>query len=233
MRLVLQPPRWWWLAIAHEHERRREAAQTLRLATECDVPMYGLGDEWQGSREARIGFCHASFRRGWLGLRLQDGPLIVDELRAYHEAEGKTLIVTSHREGEEVDTARLVNNFLSISWVIDQRQPASTESEDDERAPSRSRPASSTLDRDWRAFEVRVDGAPARFQRLSMAGHWLALGTMNDHLVSIEGHGVVAEDLRLSRVTNPSAWVSRPCPATTGRTIVELGDRLGDLLGLP
>ncbi|HXY44468.1 MAG TPA: hypothetical protein VEH29_09795 [Acidimicrobiales bacterium] len=235
MRLVLRPPRPWWLAIANEHERRREAAQTLRLAMECDVPVYGLGDEWQGSRDVRIGFCHATFRRGPFGLRRQDGPVVIDELRAHHEGPaGEVLVVTSHRPGSTaVDSSRLVSNFLSISWVIDHREVAPTRKDEEPDGPSRSSRASAAVDPDWRTFDVRADGVPAQFRRLSIAGHWLALGMVEDYVVSVEGHGVAADHLCLSRVTDLPAWVGRRDAPTAGRAIVELGDRLGDLLGLP
>jgi hypothetical protein len=168
---------------------------------------------------------------------VQEGPVVVDELTALHEApDGGTLSVTSHRRGRpEVDRARLVNSFLSISWVIDHREPSKTDwrAELTPEVASRPRLAASPSSAEWCAFEVRVDGAAARFERLSIAGHWLALGTMGEQPVSIEGHGLQTDDLSLLRVADLSLWVRRPDAPPNSRSIVELGDRLGDLLGLP
>jgi hypothetical protein len=248
VRLVLRPPRWWWIAIAYAHERRRDSAQTLRLATECDLPIYGLGDEWQGSRDVRIGFCHGTVRRGRLGSRVQDGPVVVDEIAAHHEApEGGRLIVTSHRQtGKPMDTDALLNNFRSISWVIDQQDGAESGpiaqdnsmaqdpiGQDNSHGRSASPSSPPPTESGWIGFDVLVDGVAERFERWSIAGHWFALGTVSDRQVSIEGHGVVADSLILSRVSDPTAWVSRPDSPATSRGIVELGDRLGDLIGLP
>lgn len=233
MRLVLRPPRWWWIAIAREHEQRREADQTLRLTMASDLPVYGLGDDWQGSRDVRIGFCRATFRRGRLGLRVQDGPVIVDEITAHHEsADGSLLKVTTHRrDHREVDRKRLVNNFLSISWVIDHRWADASEEKDEPVAAARQTDAGRSPI-PWSAFEMQVDGVPATFERYTIPGHWLALGIVNGQEVSIEGHGVAPEQ-RLATVSDLPTWVRRPGVPAVNRPLRELGDRLVDLFGLP
>jgi hypothetical protein len=233
VRLVLRPPRWWWIVIAREHERRREAEQALRLTMASDLPVYGLGDEWQGSRDVRIGFCRATFRRGRLGLRVQDGPVIVDEITAHHEsADGSLLMVTTHRRDHgDVDRRRLVNNFLSISWVIDDRRAVAPDEQDASESAARP-PASSRAGTQWAGFEMEVDEVPTTFERYTIPGHWLALGVVNGQQVSIEGHGVSPEQ-RLSTVSDLPTWVRRPGVPTANRPLRELGDRLGDLFGLP
>ncbi|MGC9961826.1 MAG: hypothetical protein ABSE47_07985 [Acidimicrobiales bacterium] len=226
MRLVLRPPRWWWIAIARDHERRREATQTLRLTMASDLPVYGLGDEWDGTRDVRIGLCRATFRRGRFGLRMQDGPVVVDEITAHHAApDGCMLLVTSHRRGMDVDRSRLVNNFLSVSWVIDHA--------DTERRVELRSGGKSSWRSDWSPVEMWVDGIPARFERLDIDGHWLALGTVDGMHVSIEGHGISSNQSRLSRITDVTTWVRSPDFPVVNRPIRDLGDRLGDLFGLP
>lgn len=191
-----------------------------------DLPVYGLGDEWDGTRDVRIGLCRATFRHGRFGLRVQDGPVVIDEITAHHAARGGgMLLVTSHRTGMDVDRSRLVNNFLSVSWVIDHDDTERrVEARSGGRSPRRS---------DWHPVEMWFDGIGARFERLEIEGHWLALGTVDGLGVSIEGHGISSNQSGLLRITDLTTWVRSPDFPVGNRPIRDLGDRLGDLFGLP
>ena len=192
---------------------------------ESDLPVYGLGDEWHGTRDVRIGLCRATFRRGRFGLRVQDGPVVVDEITAHHAApDGSMLLVTSHRRGQEADRSRLVNNFLSVSWVIDH----------DDARPAQPSPAADSSSRSrWSEATVRVDGTEAGFERLEIEGHWLALGTVDGRQLSIEGHGVKSGEQELAQITDLAAWVRTPDSPAVNRPLRDLGDRIGDLFGCP
>lgn len=222
----MRPPRPWWNALARGHEQRREVTQAIRLALSSDLPLYGIGEEWPGDREVRIGRCRATFRRGPFGLRVQVGPVVVDEITAHHETPAAALNVTSYRPGEAVPSrSRLVSSFLSVSWVIDEAREAGGEdgpSEPSPRGPSK-----------WQSVLVDVDGEAQPFEQMTAGDHWLALGSVAGHQLSIEAHGLAAMPPPLRRIVDLPAWVRSPAAAAGNRPIVELGDRLGDLFGLP
>jgi hypothetical protein len=157
---------------------------------------------------------------------VQDGPVVIDEITAHHAARGGgMLLVTSHRTGMDVDRSRLVNNFLSVSWVIDHDDTERrVEARSGGRSPRRS---------DWHPVEMWFDGIGARFERLEIEGHWLALGTVDGLGVSIEGHGISSNQSGLLRITDLTTWVRSPDFPVANRPIRDLGDRLGDLFGLP
>ncbi len=224
----MRPPRPWWNALAHGHEQRREAAQAIRLATDADLPVYGLGDEWPGDRDVRIGRCRATFRRGPFGLRVQVGPVVVDEITAHHEApDAAVLNVTSYRAGEgDPSRSRLVSSFLSVSWVIDEAR-ARAESPDESATPATATPSP------WQRVALAVDGEEHPFEQITAGGHWLALGSIAGHRVSIEAHGLSGDLPSLCRITDLPGWVRSPAAVTGNRPFLELGDRLGDLFGLP
>lgn len=240
MRLVVQQPRWWWIRLADQHERRREASQTRQLTMTSDLPLYGVGDGWHGSRNVKIGYCHATFRKGLLHTRLQDGPVVVDEITAHHVGDdGGVLMVTSHRQSAEgLDRSRLLKNFFSTSWAVDHRESAGNEGasgvERVER-PSHRSPVSpvSPSEATWQACDVRIDGTSVRFDRLSFDHHALAIGVVNDHHLSIESHGVMADDHHLSRVTDPPAWATGAVGSAHQGRLREFGDWLWEVFGLP
>lgn len=159
---------------------------------------------------------------------MQIGPVIVDEVTAHHEAPGVGVLnVTSYRTGaSDPSRRRLVSSFLSVSWVID--EASGGDEEPDERAmPPTPSPSG------WQPIVILVEGEERPFEQMTAGGHWLALGSIDGHRVSIEAHGVPAELPALSRIRDLAAWVRSPAAAAGNRPIVELGDRLGDLFGLP
>ncbi|MGA2208197.1 MAG: hypothetical protein ABSH30_01035 [Acidimicrobiales bacterium] len=223
--------------MADQHERRREASQTRRLTMTSDLPLYGVGDGWHGSRDVKIGYCHATFRKGLFHARLQDGPVVVDEITAHHVGDdGGVLMVTSHRQtAEGMDRTRLLKNFFSTSWALDHREGvhggAGAENTRLEASPSLSPTSASQAE--WRSCDVRIDGAPRRFERLSFDHHSLAIGVVDDHHVSIESHGIPVDDHHLSRVTDLLAWATGAEVSPQPGRLRDFGDWLWDVSGLP
>jgi hypothetical protein len=202
-------------------------ARDRRLLEECDLPIYGLGEQWQGQRSIQIESCghDGPLSAEELFGRL-DVPLTVDLVVAHHDhPDGGQLLVATRRSGGVVDPAVdrelsrqvWVHRFLSFMEPM-MASPRSPEVSSDsmliEAVPFewRTPPAGA----EWRPTELHVDGAKARAQRLAVDDHWLVLGAVPGADISIEGHHFPSSGLELWRVRGPQEWVKGPTPPSLG-----------------
>jgi len=173
----------WWIEIAQhvapkrfqENERRRSEAENLQLAMACDLPIYGLVDERQGSRDVTSGFWQASLGPGRRkARRVRIDSAVVHEITAAHaSSDGGRISVTTYRGGghndAETERARLLNNFLNSSLEPDDVLEADRVDHRESRRSFRLRTA--TPGAEWLGFEVLVDGELKHFDRLNVPGH--------------------------------------------------------------
>jgi hypothetical protein len=57
-----------------------------------------------------------------------------------------------------------------------------------ELSPGKTCPLFTVSEDAWTSFGFVVDGEPQDFERITLGDHWLALGTIDDVAVAIEGH---------------------------------------------
>jgi len=107
-----------------------------------------------------------------------------------------------HAEPGDLQRALRVHNFLArLGPVADDARVAQREVA---LSPGQTYPLLTVSEEAWRPFEIVIDGEPQDFERITIDDHWLALGTVDDVGVAIEGHGFDPDPLELVRRDRPA-----------------------------
>jgi len=79
----------------------------------------------------------------------------------------------------------MIHNFLAGSG---HSSDTDVEQREVEVTPGKTWPLLSVPEDAWRPLGIVVDGESQDFERIILGDHWLALGTIHDVVVAIEGH---------------------------------------------
>jgi hypothetical protein len=226
-------PYGWWIAIAqnvaprwfHPRERRRMEEHRRRLLTSSDLPTFALagtascetappvvGEVATAASETTLrGFS------GSMGIKkagpFGSHPFAAGTVMSLHTAQhlpgGGELRFASHRRSDDLQTepddrqrALMIHNFLARLGLpaVDARVAW----QEVDFSPGPKYVLLAVSEDAWRPFEIVIDGEPQDFERITIDDHWLALGTVDDVSVAIEGHSFDPDRLEFVRLDRPA-----------------------------
>lgn len=210
--------RGWWIAIAqnvaprwfHARERRRYEEENRRLLSSSDLPTFALvgapaGEVVAGEVVTRVLSASLVTRRaGLLRLRRVARGGVTQLCTTQPTPGGGELRITSERRRPDVETAPagrervlMIHNFLARSGISGD---ARVERREIELSPGMSYRLLTVSEDAWTPFRFVVDGEPQDSERITLGYNWLAIGTVADVAVAIEGHHFDPDRLELVRL---------------------------------
>ncbi|MGH3443721.1 MAG: hypothetical protein ACRDUY_17070 [Nitriliruptorales bacterium] len=170
-------------------ERMQEAQDERFRRTE--LPLFGMAD-WSGFRF--IG-----------GSRLEGDEMVAAALvfRMTVDADPPDVRVETARAGHapiRLTQERLVDELAGMALRRAHGSP-------DDWFRDTNRLAAELGGRTWSEQDLPIDGAPTPFRVLRERHAWVAVASLNDHVVAIQAEGVAPEDIALERVIDVEPYI--------------------------
>ncbi len=206
----------WWTAIAqnvaprrfHARVERRLQEDQRRMLASTDIPTFALAGDGSADTTTRI-----FVSTGGIAMK-RDGPFGLRRFRVHvakslctseRTADGGDVSITSERQSRTFEVppnlrerAHMIHHFLvRLDLPADDSR---VERRTVDFPPGRAHPVLAVSEDLWSPFEIVLDGKLLAFERVMIDDHWLALGTVDDVAVAIEGHHFDPERLELVRL---------------------------------
>ncbi|MGD0084769.1 MAG: hypothetical protein ABSD78_16485 [Acidimicrobiales bacterium] len=208
----------WWIAIAqnvapgrfHAREVRQVEEYNRRLLTSSDVPSFALAGTPSAATATRVAQAGMRLRKaGPFGLRRFGDGAVTSLHTTQRTPGGGELRVTSERSRNDVEResdgperALMIHNFLAFLGLP--ADHAGVALREVPFSPGRTWPLLTVSEDAWRPCEIVIDGEPHEFERITIGDHWLAIGTVDDVDIAVEGHGFDPDRLELVRLDRPA-----------------------------